>query len=69
MLDRIGVGQDPVEWRPSRKASNRGLQNGPEARNEVIANPCHWHDFPPSPGTPWELTQTWIEWSVNPHQR
>jgi hypothetical protein len=19
------------------------------ARNEVISNPCHWHDFPPSP--------------------
>jgi hypothetical protein len=24
------------------------------ARNEVISNPCHWHDFPPSPRTLWE---------------
>jgi 2'-5' RNA ligase len=23
----------------------------------VISNPCHWHDFPPSPRTLWELTQ------------
>jgi hypothetical protein len=27
------------------------------ARNEVISNPCHWHAFPPSPQTLWELTQ------------
>lgn len=27
------------------------------ARNEVISNPCHWHAFPPSPRTLWELTQ------------
>jgi hypothetical protein len=27
------------------------------ARNEVISNPCHWHDFPPSLRTLWELTQ------------
>jgi hypothetical protein len=27
------------------------------ARNEVISNPCHWHDFRPSPRTLWELTQ------------
>jgi hypothetical protein len=26
------------------------------ARNEVISNPCHWHDFPPSPRSLWELT-------------
>ena len=26
------------------------------ARNEVISNPCHWHDFPPPPRTLWELT-------------
>jgi hypothetical protein len=26
------------------------------ARNEVISNPCHWHAFPPSPRTLWELT-------------
>jgi hypothetical protein len=19
------------------------------ARNELVSNPCHWHDFPPSP--------------------
>ncbi len=33
------------------------------ARNEVISNPCHWHDFPPSPRTLWELTQ------IHPKQR
>jgi hypothetical protein len=33
------------------------------ARNEVISNPCHWHAFPPSPRTLWELTQ------VRPKQR
>jgi hypothetical protein len=33
------------------------------ARNEVISNPCHWHDFPPSPRTLWELTQ------IRPKQR
>jgi hypothetical protein len=33
------------------------------ARNEVISNPCHWHDFPPSPRTLWELTQ------IRPRQR
>jgi hypothetical protein len=27
------------------------------ARNEVISNACHWHAFPPSPRTLWELTQ------------
>jgi hypothetical protein len=27
------------------------------ARNEVISNSCHWHAFPPSPRTLWELTQ------------
>jgi hypothetical protein len=27
------------------------------ARNEVISNPCHWHDFPPSIRTLYELTQ------------
>src|SRR5579863_5031278 len=27
------------------------------ARNEVISNPCHWHAFPPSPRTLWEVTQ------------
>jgi hypothetical protein len=27
------------------------------ARNEVISNPCHWHAFPPSPRTLWELPQ------------
>jgi hypothetical protein len=27
------------------------------ARNEVISKSCHWHDFPPSPRTLWELTQ------------
>jgi hypothetical protein len=21
-----------------------------------MSNPCHWHDFPPSPRTLWELT-------------
>jgi hypothetical protein len=26
-------------------------------RNEVISKSCHWHDFPPSPRTLWELTQ------------
>jgi hypothetical protein len=128
MLDRIRLGQDPVEWRPSRKASNRRRQSGSEnqdrltilttrfrnalkksvegiieagrvlikaknelehgafinwvvydvrfgtrghrepdlrnaqmlmflARNEVISNACHWHAFPPSPRTLWELTQ------------
>ena len=25
--------------------------------NEVISNPCHWHAFPPSLRTLWELTQ------------
>jgi hypothetical protein len=33
------------------------------ARNEVISNACHWHDFPPSPRTLWELTQ------IRPKQR
>jgi hypothetical protein len=33
------------------------------ARNKVISNPCHWHDFPPSPRTLWELTQ------IRPKQR
>jgi hypothetical protein len=33
------------------------------ARNDVISNPCHWHDFPPSPRTLWELTQ------IRPKQR
>ena len=37
MLDRIGVGQDPVEWRPSRKASNRRLQSGPESKERLTA--------------------------------
>lgn len=27
------------------------------ARHEVISKSCHWHDFPPSPRTLWELTQ------------
>ena len=31
--------------------------------NEVISNPCHWHAFPPSPRTLWELTQ------INPKER
>ena len=29
----------------------------------VTANPCHWHDFPPSIRTLWELTQ------IRPKQR
>jgi hypothetical protein len=33
------------------------------ARNEIISNSCHWHDFPPSPRTLWELTQ------IRPKQR
>jgi hypothetical protein len=33
------------------------------ARNEVISDSCHWHDFPPSPRTLWELTQ------IRPKQR
>jgi hypothetical protein len=33
------------------------------ARNEVISNSCHWHAFPPSPRTLWELTQ------IRPKQR
>jgi hypothetical protein len=33
------------------------------ARNEVISNACHWHAFPPSPRTLWELTQ------IRPKQR
>jgi hypothetical protein len=33
------------------------------ARNEVISNRCHWHAFPPSPRTLWELTQ------IRPKQR
>jgi len=33
------------------------------ARNEVISNSCHWHDFPPSIRTLWELTQ------IRPKQR
>src|ERR1035441_7310216 len=24
---------------------------------DVTSNPCHWHSFPPSPRTLWELTQ------------
>ncbi len=32
-------------------------------RNEVISNPCHWHAFPPSARTLWELTQ------IRPKQR
>ena len=33
------------------------------ARNEIISNSCHWHDFPPLPCTLWELTQ------IRPKQR
>jgi hypothetical protein len=33
------------------------------ARNEVISKSCHWHAFPPSPRTLWELTQ------IRPKQR
>jgi hypothetical protein len=33
------------------------------ARNEVISNPCHWHAFPSSSRTLWELTQ------IRPKQR
>ena len=33
------------------------------ARNEVISNACHWHAFPPSLRTLWELTQ------IRPKQR
>ena len=33
------------------------------ARNEVISNACHWHAFPPSSCTLWELTQ------IRPKQR
>jgi hypothetical protein len=33
------------------------------ARDKVISNPCHWHAFPPSPRTLWELTQ------IRPRQR
>ena len=33
------------------------------ARNEVISKSCHWHDFPPSLRTLWELTQ------IRPKQR
>jgi hypothetical protein len=33
------------------------------ARNEVISNACHWHAFPPSFRTLWELTQ------IRPKQR
>ena len=33
------------------------------ARNEVISKACHWHEFPPSPRTLWELTQ------IRPKQR
>lgn len=27
------------------------------ARHEMISNPCHWHAFPGSPRTLWELTR------------
>jgi hypothetical protein len=33
------------------------------ARNEVISNASHWHAFPPSSRTLWELTQ------IRPKQR
>jgi hypothetical protein len=33
------------------------------ARNDVISKSCHWHAFPPSPRTLWELTQ------IRPKQR
>ncbi|MFZ2077013.1 MAG: hypothetical protein WAV38_10295 [Xanthobacteraceae bacterium] len=33
------------------------------ARHEVISKSCHWHDFPPSLRTLWELTQ------IRPKQR
>ena len=33
------------------------------ARNEAISKSCHWHAFPPSPRTLWELTQ------IRPKQR
>jgi hypothetical protein len=33
------------------------------ARDSVVSNPCHWHDFPTSPRTLWELTQ------IRPKQR
>jgi hypothetical protein len=33
------------------------------SRNDVMSNPCHWHDLPPSPRTLWELTQ------INPKDR
>ena len=33
------------------------------ARHEIIGKSCHWHAFPPSPRTLWELTQ------IRPKQR
>ena len=135
MLERISLDKNLLEWRPERKTSTRGHQNGRQtqdklsaltarfrnalkksvegiieagcvlieanelehgqftdwvvrelrfgsrkdgsheadlrkaemlmflARNELISNPCHWHAFPPSPRTLWELTQ------IRPKQR
>jgi len=34
-----------------------------QSRKEVISNACHWHAFPPSFRTLWELTQ------IRPKQR
>jgi hypothetical protein len=36
MLDRIGLGQNPVEWRPSGKASNRRRQSGSKKSKDPL---------------------------------
>jgi hypothetical protein len=50
---RFGIRKDGSREADLRKAEMLMFL----ARNEVISNPCHWHDFPPSPRTLCELTQ------------
>ena len=56
---RFGIRKDGSRVADLRKAQMLMFL----ARNEVISNACHWHAFPPSPRTLWELTQ------IRPKQR
>ena len=56
---RFGIRKDGSRVADLRKAQMLMFL----ARNEVISNACHWHAFPPSLRTLWELTQ------IRPKQR